>query len=211
MVIQRFDADSENLKYGVIYSDPPWPQGRGRKKLARPNSSGMELPYPTMTLLDIQAFHNSVLTFNTQEKHNMFMWAIEKFLPEIETMMGLLGYKVHARIIWDKGNGPSAAYTLRFSHEYLIWFFKPGQILLPVKGMRGQYSTIIRENSRKHSQKPEAAYRLLEDLFPDAEKLELFARETRKGWDSYGIDVGSDPYLSRARVKIRAKKRQGVQ
>ena len=114
---------------------------------------------------------------------------VDKYLPETERMMEMLGYKVHARLIWDKINGPAAAYTVRFSHEYLIWFFKPGQILMPDKDRRGAFPTVMREPSRKHSQKPECAYEMIESMFPDAKKLELFARNERKGWDCWGNEV----------------------
>lgn len=31
---------------------------------------------------------------------------------------------------------------------------------------------------------------MLEDMFPDARKIELFARNTRPGWESWGKEVG---------------------
>ena len=30
---------------------------------------------------------------------------------------------------------------------------------------------------------------MIEDMFPDVAKLEMFARETRSGWDSFGNEV----------------------
>ena len=78
---------------------------------------------------------------------------IDKYLPQTEEIMSLLGYKLHARLIWDKGNGPAPAYTVRFAHEYLLWFYKKGNIMLPDKDKRGAFSTVLRENSKRH---PEA-------------------------------------------------------
>ena len=34
-----------------------------------------------------------------------------------------------------------------------------------------------------------AAYEMLEDMFPDASKIELFARNTRDGWDGFGDEL----------------------
>lgn len=120
----------------------------------------------------------------------MFMrynWYKEKRKEEI---MSLLGYKLHARLIWDKGNGPAPAYTVRFAHEYLLWFYKKGNIILPDKDKRGAFSTVLRENSKRHhSQKPECAYQMLETFFPQAKKLELFARAERDGWDQWGNEL----------------------
>lgn len=185
----KVDIYNTEKKYDILYTDPPWIQGRGGKKAARPNSTGKSVPYDTMTIPEILEVHRYVTENLMNEKHNVFIWTIEKYLPETEKIMDLLGYKLHTRIIWDKGNGPSPAYTLRFSHEYLLWFYKKGTILLPDQDKRGAFTTVMREHSRRHSQKPECAYRMLEEMFPGAEKLELFARAERPGWDAWGNEV----------------------
>lgn len=174
-----------NNRYGVIYTDPPWPQQKGGLRKSRPNQ-GRLLDYPTMTLLDIQNIHEFVGDNLVDEKFNIFMWTIDKFLSETERIMKELGYELHARIIWDKGNGIAPAFTVRYSHEYLLWFYKKGQLLLPRESTRGKYTTVIREPSARHSQKPLFAYEMLEDMFPYANKLELFARRRRLGWDCFG-------------------------
>ena len=33
------------------------------------------------------------------------------------------------------------------------------------------------------------AYEIIERLYPDLKKLEMYARETRDGWDSFGNEV----------------------
>ena len=174
--------------YDLIYTDPPWQQSRGGKKAARPNSSGKPLDYKTIPLSEIDEIHKRFFK-QTAEKHNIFMWTIDKFLPEAERMMTDCGYKLHARIIWDKETGIPAAFTLRFAHEYLLWFYKPGNILMPDKEMRGKYTTVIRERVTAHSRKPEAAYKMLEGLFPSARKIELFARARRDGWAAFGDEI----------------------
>ena len=185
----KIDIHDTEEKYDILYTDPPWQQSRGGKKAARPNSSGMGLPYQTMSLKDIEDLHRYVTENLLNEKHNVFMWTIEKYLPETEEMMKRLGYKLHARMIWDKDNGPAPAFTLRFSHEYLLWFYKPGKILMPVKDKRGAYTTVLRENSREHSRKPECAYELIETMFPNTQRLELFARNTHKDFDCWGNEI----------------------
>lgn len=166
MKIDIFNAEE---KYDILYTDPPWQQGRGGKKAARPNSTGTTVPYETMDVPGIMELHRYVTNELMNEKHNVFMWTIDKYLPQTEEIMSLLGYKLHARLIWDKGNGPAPAYTVRFAHEYLLWFYKKGNIILPDKDKRGAFSTVLRENSKRHhSQKPECAYQMLETFFPQA-------------------------------------------
>ena len=143
-----------------------------------------------MDVPGIMELHRYVTNELMNEKHNVFMWTIDKYLPQTEEIMSLLGYKLHARLIWDKGNGPAPAYTVRFAHEYLLWFYKKGNIILPDKDKRGAFSTVLRENSKRHhSQKPECAYQMLETFFPQAKKLELFARAERDGWDQWGNEL----------------------
>jgi N6-adenosine-specific RNA methylase IME4 len=174
--------------YDITYTDPPWPQRKGGKKLVRPNSSGMELNYATMTLESIRNIHR-IYFEQVNERHNVFIWTIDKFLFETERMMTELGYRVHARIIWDKVTGIPAAFTVRFAHEYLLWCYKPGKMLKPTDSMRGKYSTVLREQVTAHSRKPECAYEMIENMFPNAKKLEMFARNYRGGWDAMGNEL----------------------
>lgn len=41
----------------------------------------------------------------------------------------------------------------------------------------------------KHSKKPEIAYEIIERLCPNLRKLEMYARNTRPGWDCFGNEV----------------------
>lgn len=177
-------------KYELFYTDPPWPLKKGNLRKCRPNQ-GKELDYDTLSLEDCFAIQD-VFFKQAAEHHNVFMWCIDKFLMRAETEMRKRGYKLHARLIWDKGNGIAPAFTVRFSHEYLLWFYKPGKMLMPRPETRGKYTTVLREQSTYHSHKPECAYEMLEDMFPTAKKIELFARNHRNGWDAFGNELKED-------------------
>ena len=115
----------------------------------------------------------------------MFLWTIDKYLFEAQQIAESLGYKLHARMIWDKVTGIPAAFTVRFGHEYLLYMYKDK--LIPVaKEERGKIHTVFREQATKHSKKPQIAYEIIERLYPDLNKLEMYARNTRDGWDSWG-------------------------
>ena len=186
MAIIKNLKECEN-KYDVIYTDPPWKQTKGGLRKARPNQ-GKELDYPTLSMKDIEEIHKQAIDL-CNEKHNIFMWTIDKYLHETERMMKKIGYELHARLIWDKTNGIAPAFTIRYSHEYLLWFYKKGNMLKPSKETRGKYTTVLREQATRHSKKPIIAYEMIEDMFPNASKLEMFARNTRDGWDSWGNEV----------------------
>lgn len=173
----KIDIDNTQNKYDLIYTDPPWQQTKGNLRKCRPNQS-KKLDYQTLNLEEISDIHKNVFKL-CNEKHNVFMWTIDKYLHQTEQMMVDLGYLLHARFIWDKENGIAPAFTVRFSHEYLLWFYKKGNILMPCKEAKGKYTTVLREPATKHSKKPNCAYEMLETMFPKAKKLELFARNTR--------------------------------
>lgn len=181
------DLTKIDKEYDIIYTDPPWQQTKGNRRKARPNQ-GKALDYPTLDMGKIKA-NQELVSKHCADKHNVFMWTIDKYLHESEQMMSELGYNLHARLIWDKENGIAPAFTVRFSHEYLLWFYKKGKMLMPTEAVRGEYTTVMRERSTKHSKKPECAYQMLENMFPEANKLEMYARNERAGWDSYGNEI----------------------
>lgn len=180
------------MKYDIILTDPAWNQTKGNKRKCRPNQE-KTLDYETLSLEEIKQIHKDILRGNTSTKHNVFMWTIDKFLPQTETMMAELGYELHARMIWNKENGVAPAFTVRYSHEYLLWFYKKGDMLMPSAETKGKYTTVFSERATKHSKKPICVYEMLEAMFPNSNKLELFARDIRDGWISKGNEIdGAD-------------------
>lgn len=175
-------------KYDIIYTDPPWKQEKGNIRKCRPNQN-KALDYQTLNIEEISQIHKHVFENICSDNHNVFMWTIDKFLPQTEKMMEELGYTLHCRFIWNKENGIAPAFTVRFSHEYLLWFYKKGKMLMPCKEQRGKFTTVFNEPSTKHSKKPQYAYEMIEAMFPNSEKLEMFARNKRNNWDSWGNEV----------------------
>ena len=181
-------------KYQIIYADPPWRQSKGGKKNVRPNSSGEKLDYTVISLKEIERILSEA-RYKGTHNHILFLWTIDKYLWEAESIAKGLGYKLHARMIWNKVTGIPAAFTIRYGHEYLLYYYY--NKLLPVaKEERGKIHSVFTEQVKRHSQKPEEAYKIIERLYPDIDKLELFARNKRQGWDVWGNEVKSDIELN---------------
>ena len=185
MIINNLNDIKET--YGLIYADPPWKQSKGGKKSVREKSSGKPLDYPTCSLDEIRE-HLRLATEFTTENSILFLWTIDKYLFEAQQIAESLGYKLHARMIWDKVTGIPAAFTVRYGHEYLLYMYK-GKLTPVARDERGKIHTVFRERATKHSKKPNVAYEIIERLYPDLKKLEMYARETRDGWDSFGNEV----------------------
>ena len=174
------------MRYKHLVIDPPWKQRKtgGDRLIAK----GRAFDYPTMSVPDIFSLLDREVFPIAADQHNVFLWLIDKYLHEGEAAMEERGYKRHARFIWDKTNGVSPAFTVRYSHEYLTWFYKP-KLLTIDPSQRGKQTTVIREPSRQHSRKPDAAYALIDSLYPTGKRIDVFSREKRKGWDQWGNDV----------------------
>lgn len=173
--------------YDLILADPPWKQSKGGKKAVRKNSSGMDLDYPTCSLETIQ-MHLKMATLHTAKNSVLFLWTIDKYLFEAQKIAETLGYKLHARMIWNKVTGIPAAFTIRYGHEYLLYMYR-GKLIPVDTEERGKIHSVFTEKVQKHSQKPEVSYQIIERLYPGAKKLEMYARRRRAGWDCWGNEV----------------------
>ena len=162
-------------KFDIIYADPPW-----RYNFSKTKNRNIENKYPTMKLQEIKDFNvpsadNSVL----------YLWATAPKLKESLAVMESWGFEYKTHGIWDKeiiGMG----YWWRGQHELLLIGTK-GKFSPPPENKR--VSSIIKHRRGKHSKKPEEVYRLIERMFPNKTKIELFARNLRKGWISWGYDI----------------------
>ena len=173
----------------VFMIDPPWPISMRGSRRVRPNQA-KKLSYSTLSIGEIfESLDNLIFPLAHVQNHTVFLWTVDKFLLSAEEAMSLRGYKRHVRLIWSKLEGAAPAFSVRFCHEYLLWYYKPK--FMPVaKDARGVYSTVIQESSREHSRKPDAAYDMVKALYPDATRLDVFSREYRDGWLCWGNEEG---------------------
>lgn len=165
--------------YGVIYADPPWrfePYSR---------ETGMDRAadnhYPTLTLEDIKA-----LEVPAAPDCILFLWATVPMLPEAIEVMRAWGFAYKSHFVWVKhniGNG----YWVRNRHELLLIGTR-GNIPAPAPGE--QYESVIEARAGSHSQKPFHFHEIIEDMFPNLPRIELFARRQWTGWDTWGNEVG---------------------
>lgn len=188
----RIDIYNTNKHYDLILADPPWRQTKGGKKKVRPVSSGTELDYPVCSLDEIKE-HLRQATSLASEDAILFLWTIDKYLFDAQRIAEELGYKLHARMIWNKVTGIPAAFTVRFGHEYLLYMYK-GKLIPVATKERGKIHTVFTEQVKKHSQKPDVSYEIINRLYPNLNKLELYARQERDNFDVWGNEV---PVLNR--------------
>lgn len=173
--------------YDVLVIDPPWPKKKGGRRKIRPNQ-GRSLDYKTMSISDIFALLDREIFPRASQPHTIFVWAIDQFLHDAEDEMKRRGYRLHARMIWDKQNGVAPCFSVRYSHEYLLWFYKPSMVPVAVE-QRGKFCTVFQGKLREHSRKPDEAYAMITQMFPRSRRIDVFSRERRSGWDQWGDEV----------------------
>ncbi len=184
MKIDIYDTDK---RYDILYADPPWKQSKGGKKSVRANSSGKPLDYQTCTLGEIESHLRQAVSLSNANSV-LFLWTIDKYLFEAQQIAEKLGYKLHARMIWNKVTGIPAAFTIRFGHEYLLYMYK-GKLIPVAKEERGKIHSVFTEQVKRHSQKPQKAYEIIERLYPNTQRLEMYARNYRDNWDCWGNEI----------------------
>lgn len=185
MIVDIYNTDKH---YDLVLADPPWKQTKGGKKNVRPASSGSSLDYPVCSLEEIKEHLRQATSLVRGENSILFLWTIDKYLFEAQEIAESLGYKLHARMIWNKVTGIPAAFTVRYGHEYLLYMYK-GKLTPVSKNERGKIHTVFTEQVKKHSQKPKISYEIINRLYPDLAKIELYARKENPGFDSWGNEL----------------------
>lgn len=180
-----------NKKYNIIYADPPWQFG---SKAYQDNSRTMlsldKTQYPTMTIDEIK---NLPIKNIIADNAACFLWVTDSHLKEGLEVLESWGFKYKTIAFnWIK-HYESGEVCVNFAP----WTLKSWEIcLLGFKGSMGKFKKsnnvrgLITSIRTKHSKKPEEARNKIITLFGDSiPKLELFARQKHKGWDSWGNET----------------------
>jgi N6-adenosine-specific RNA methylase IME4 len=189
--------------FNLIMADPPWSyEMRSDKGYAK----APEAQYVTMPLDAIKALPVEALA---APDCLLWLWAVNPQLPQAMEVLHAWGFTFKTAGTWLKRSkhGKVAfgtGYILRSANEpFLI-----GTRGSP-KTTRGTRSAIITDAAqelmemgivpkvvvtieavaREHSRKPDEAYQACEELMPGARRLDLFSRQRREGWTSWGNEA----------------------
>lgn len=188
------------LRYSTIVADPPWPQKgagplRGREgfgdALCGPSKA---MPYQTMSVEQIAALPVADLA---DKNAHLYLWTTNRFLPEAFTVAKAWGFKYSTMLVWAKrpmGGGLGGCYGI--ATEFVL-FCRRGSLPALQRIGRNHFSWKRPYDERgkpKHSAKPEEFMGMVEQVSPGP-YLELFARQKRLGWHSWGNEVPSDVEL----------------
>jgi N6-adenosine-specific RNA methylase IME4 len=169
-------------KYGVIYADPPWSfrnwsaKGTGRNAVSHYDC----LDLPSLAALPIADL--------AAENCALFLWATDPLLPRALDLIRAWGFEYKTvAFYWVKLNT-----TPKHDADYFTglgyWTrANPEQCLLPPRKAKDVRRLVV-ERRREHSRKPDCVRERIERLVAGP-YLELFARQTKEGWDCWGDQV----------------------
>lgn len=182
-------------KYDIIYVDPPWhyngkvqfdKSSKNKEKLDRSKPifiSTAGFKYPTMKLDELKKIPISTIT---KDDCLLFLWTTGPHLEQAIELGNSWGFKYRTiAFIWNKLNHNPGQYTL--SNCELCLIFKKGKIPTP-RGARN-IKQLVEIPRGKHSEKPVKVAEAIKKMFPTQDRIELFAREKRKDWDSWGLEI----------------------
>lgn len=164
------------MKYKTILADPPW--------TFRHRSSRGAVTYPTLSVQQLIDMAPQVEKLANPNCH-LYLWCTHVHLPDAFEIIEAWGFRYIQVITWFKPPMGLGFYFRQFTEPLL--FCVRGRLRLS----RRDLPNYVVEPRTMHSCKPIAVYRMIE-LGSHAPRLELFARERREGWHSWGNEVASD-------------------
>ncbi|QLJ53513.1 MAG: ParB-like plasmid partitioning system protein (plasmid) [Candidatus Fermentimicrarchaeum limneticum] len=159
--------------FDVIVIDPPW-KGTGAYD---PDGFRGKGDYPTMEIEDIKK-----IKLPMAKNCIIWLWTIDLHLKDALDILDVWDLERKSTLIWVKDK-IGLGHWLRNQHEYCF---------LAVQGnpkiFSNSTSSVLNAPRRKHSEKPDEFYKLVEKVCR-GRKLDYFARKKREGWEVYGDEV----------------------
>jgi N6-adenosine-specific RNA methylase IME4 len=169
--------------FDVIVADCPW---RFTTYSDKGHGKSPQKHYDCLSLADI---HSLPVASIAAADSYLFLWATAPLLSEALNVMRIWGFTYKTHLAWAKvtANGKprmGCGFIARTLHELCLVGTrgKPGKGAIALPSL---FNGIARESGRK----PDEFYRLVERFKPTARRVDLFARQSRAGWVSYGDEA----------------------
>jgi N6-adenosine-specific RNA methylase IME4 len=173
-------------KFGTILADPPWLFDNRTGKVA-PEHRRL---YRYQTMTNDEIINMPINEISLPESH-LYLWIPNALMSLGLKVMETWGFTYKTNIVWykiRKDGGPD---------RRGVGFYFRNVTELVLFGVKGSYRTlapgrrqenIIISRKREHSRKPDELYKIIEAC-SSAPYLELFARNQRQGWITWGNET----------------------
>jgi N6-adenosine-specific RNA methylase IME4 len=179
--------DEIKKKYQIIYADPCWQY----KDKSKSHGGGAESHYPCMSIKELCALNVSSIA---EDNSVLLMWVTMPMLEVGFEVIKAWGFKYKTcAFTWVKTNKDNSIYMGMGRHTRAN-----AEICLLAtrgKGVAREHCDVKNTHlfpRTKHSEKPDAFRAMIEYLYGDKSRIELFARNKKERWSAWGNEVESD-------------------
>lgn len=167
--------------YQVIYADPPWQYTSGDQHTNETQETVIGNHYPSMPLSDICSLPVNEIA---DDDCVLFMWTTSPLLEDSFRVINDWGFSYKASMIWDKVKH-NVGHYVSVRHELLLIATKGSPAKVPKL-----VDSVYEEPRTKHSKKPSYFLDLIVELYPYANRVELFRRgDAPDGWHIWGNEA----------------------
>jgi len=163
-------------QYRIIYADPPWEYDQWL-----PHQYGdIEKHYANMSIETLCALPIQSMA---EKDAVLFLWVPSPKLERAFDVIRAWGFEYKTSFVWDKIKHNFGYYN-SVRHEFLLIAGR-GQSTPDSKKLIDSVVSI--ERTSKHSEKPPYFRDLIDELYTQGNRIELFHRgEIKSGWDTWG-------------------------
>ena len=174
-------------KYNIIYADPAWHFQNYNNAKAQTNP---ERHYKTMTMKEIV---NLPVNEIADDNCVLFMWCTDPLLHKQIPIVEKWGFQYKTvGFHWVKTNKDKSK-NLYFKSVGYWTRANPEICILATKGKPKRVGKnedrLVISDRREHSRKPDCVRDRIVELIGDLPRIELFARQKIKDWDSWGDEI----------------------
>lgn len=161
--------------FNVILADPAWKYDFYVSENRSPENHYRTMELEDICKLEIPSARDSIL----------FLWATTAKLDWAMKVIEAWGFTFKTSMVWIKDKIGMGHYV-RNQHEFVLIATKgfPG---IPLPSTRP--SSVFHSPRTQHSKKPSDIYNLIEQMYPNRDYLELFARDSRENWTPWGNEL----------------------
>jgi len=114
----------------------------------------------------------------------LFMWVTSPLLEESFQVIRAWGFEYKTSMVWDKVAHNVGNYV-SVRHEFLLIATRGTAPKVP-----RLVDSVYEEERTEHSRKPAYFRQLIDELYPEGKRVELFARGSLPdGWDAWGNEA----------------------
>lgn len=164
-------------KFPVLLCDPPW-----QYDFPISDSRRIENQYPTMSIDEIC---NLPVSEICTDDAIIFLWSPPSFIHKGLRVLSAWGFDFRTTMVWVKPSiGPGQ--WVRQRHELILIGIKGN---IPTPRGEDKPDSVIEAPREEHSKKPDIIYDIIEKMYPELPKIELFCRKPRNGWSAWGNEI----------------------